>query len=197
MINLAKIEALLGADSSDAEYIEKMAIGYINSLLWYKISDQEYIFEADVLHTEDFLPQYPVSSITSIKYNTGDAFSPSEEDWQTVDSWDYRTVGTAGKIITRSFIGYPVKITYRSGYTSYTPAVEGGAEAIEGNYPAEIEQAIMVVAKYIINGSDLIGRNDIKVEIVDGDKTEFVLPSEQLKQLDILLSNFYRYDVVA
>lgn len=194
MINISTIRDFVGGNEDWAKYLEKLAIGFINSYLWYKIEDHENVYEADCLKTEEYLPQYPINSITSIKRNTGDHFAPEESDWETVDSTDYRLSGTAGKLISRNYIGDPVKITYRTGFMPYVD------EDNTGNVPAEIELAINFLAKYYHQASknaDIPG--NLKSETVDGDKVEFyeLKDPATTEHLQTLLSNYVHYDLVA
>lgn len=195
MLNLTTLKDFVGGSEEWASYLEKLAIGYINSHLWYNIEDAENIYEADRLPTEEYLPQYPITSITKIERNTGDNFAPV---WETVDSAEYRAIGTAGKIINKYYIWDPVKITYRTGYLPYIADWETGGPQ-ETTCPAEVETAINFLVKFYFNSSKPTSQNDLKSETVDGDKTEFHKPDNPADNTHIqaLLSKFERYDVVA
>lgn len=188
MINLDNLITIVGTEEK-ALYYEKLAIGFINSFLWYKIEETTYIYEDNSLPTELYLPQYPITEIVKIEKNTGDNFNPT---FAEIPNTDYRAIGTAGKIINRTYIGNPIKITYKAGFKPYLKNDQG--EVIqEGNFTTEIETAITLLIKFYYKSDQ--GQNDIKSETVDGDKIEFNLPATQLEQINILLSNLQHYDV--
>ena len=62
MINLENLITIVGTEEK-ALYYEKLAIGFINSFLWYNIEETEYIYESDNLPNELYLPQYPITEI--------------------------------------------------------------------------------------------------------------------------------------
>ena len=192
MLNKETIKSFLWDSAITDEtvaQIEQMAIGYINSHLCYKIEEDNYIYEADKLPNEVYLPNYPVKSITTLKVNEGTVFN---ENLINYSSW-YRLVGTAWKLITETYIGKPVKIEYVAWYTPYssswTPAV-----VVETDLPKWLQTAILELCRIYYKERT---NSDIKSEFVDGDRLEFFANDSKIKEINNILDNYLRYDVVA
>lgn len=191
MLNKETIKSFLWDSAITDEtvaQIEQMAIGYINSHLCYKISEETYIFEANSLKTETYLPQYPITEIVKIQENNGTIFNEDFADYAD----GKRIIGTAGKILTETNIYKPVKITYKAGYKTYKN-VDG--VIVESTAPDDIKTAILLLCKeYYIQ---IWSTGDLKTELVDGDRVEFFSNDARIKQINWLLDNYFHYDVVA
>lgn len=195
MLEISTLTNITGGSEEWTKYLEKLAIGYINSFLSYNIEDHENIFESDNLPGSIYLPQRPITSITKIEVNNGTIFDEDFEEYTD----GKKIVGTAGKLLTETYISKPVKITYRSWFLPYIAEdTENNIELQNTNCPADIEAAIVFLVKYYNNNAKATGQGDIKSELVDGDKIEFVPPNNPAtdKHIVNLLSNYIHYDVV-
>lgn len=194
MLNPTAIKSFLGDSSIETsviERIEKMAIGYINSHLWYKIQLADYILEADGIAWHIYTPQYPIRAIEKIEVNYGTVF---DENFSDYDAEDYRAVWTAGKIVTRTHISRPVKISYSSGFISYVEA-DWETPAVETDLPDDLQTAILLLCKAYYDEETQEAK--LKSETVDGDRVEFFNMSDRYEKVNDLLDSYMRYDVQA
>lgn len=160
LVSLVTLKSILGiegtAEDTLLETLLQNAQGIAENIIGGKIELQTFDNEEMDGHGEQvfILPSYPVVTLTSFQYKTGDT-------WETVTD-SYHLKKQTGEIrLPNSIVprGYGnVRFSWTAGYTDTT-------------VPADIKQAIIDIASSLYN---LRGSTGIKREKIDGAELEFV-----------------------
>lgn len=177
LITLEDAKAMLGITSSENDsliesLIEEAQI-VVETYIWRAIESGEITDILDGSGEQIInLPNFPVSTLTSIEYNSGTLSSPS---WTSFDADGYSLKGSTGQIrftnpIPKGFSN--IKVVYEAGYA-------------EGEVPWDIILALKRIVSFYWNTRDSGG---ISSESVDGSSVSF----DSTKKPDLSLLDPYR-----